>query len=102
LNQPFAYARTLAHSLQFQGALTHERQTGIMKTRLKTGLKIRTIIKAGGFGLNHNRGGLKVRVPIKAGGFGLNHNRSGIKVKAQLRAGYTCLRNHNTRLLAAA
>jgi hypothetical protein len=43
------------------------------------GLKVRSLVKAGGFGVgNHNRksAGLKVRSLVKAGGFGVgNHNR---------------------------
>jgi hypothetical protein len=49
-----------------------------MKTSTKTGLSIKTNLKAGGLGtINHNRSGLKVRSAIKAGGLGtINHNRS--------------------------
>jgi hypothetical protein len=43
----------------------------------KTGLAIKTSIKAGGLGTpNHNRAGLKVRSAVKAGGISGNHNRS--------------------------
>ena len=39
-----------------------------MKTISKSGLKIKSTIKAGGFGgSNHNRSGLKVKSAIKAG-----------------------------------
>jgi anti-sigma28 factor (negative regulator of flagellin synthesis) len=42
--------------------------------------KIKTAIKAGGFGMNHNRSAkatskLKIKTAIKAGGFSINHNR---------------------------
>jgi hypothetical protein len=53
-----------------------------MKTiEMKTtaGLKVKSSVKAGGFGpANHNRmlSGLKVKSSVKAGGFGpANHNR---------------------------
>jgi hypothetical protein len=55
-----------------------------MKTISKSGLSVKTAIKAGG--LNSS-----------------NHNRSGLKVKAGIRAGLTpLLSNHNTRVLRAA
>ena len=40
----------------------------------KTGLAIKTSIKAGGLTMNHNR--LAVRSAVKAGGLTMNHNRS--------------------------
>jgi hypothetical protein len=43
-------------------------------------LKVRSAVKAGGLGPNHNRGGLKVRSAVKAGGLGPNHNRGGFKI----------------------
>jgi|SRR6516162_3648592 hypothetical protein len=65
----FPGCSTLAHRLQFAAG---------MKTKLRSGLKVRTTIKASGLGgLNHNRGGLKVRTTVKAAGLGgLNHNRA--------------------------
>ena len=54
----------------------------IMKTVAKSGLKVRSAIKAGG--LN-----------------GDNHSRSGLKVRSSVKAGKHCLiENHNRRLLA--
>jgi hypothetical protein len=50
-----------------------------MKTSTKkTGLAIKTSIKAAGLGtVNHNRAGLKVRSAVKAAGLGtVNHNRT--------------------------
>jgi len=51
-----------------------------MTTTSKTGLKVKTTIKAGGFTMNHSVRGLKVRSAIKAGGTGLvaNHSRSAL------------------------
>jgi hypothetical protein len=46
-----------------------------MKTSTKTGLAIKTSIKAGGLTTNHNRSGLAVRSAVKAGGL-TNHNRT--------------------------
>lgn len=47
------------------------------KTITKSGLKVRSAIKAGGLNnLNHSRAGLKVRSAVKAGGLAiLNHSR---------------------------
>jgi len=48
-----------------------------MKAITKSGLKIKSNVKAAGFGINHNRSiaGLKVKSNVKAAGFGINHNR---------------------------
>jgi hypothetical protein len=76
-----------------------------MKTISKSGLSVKTAIKAGGLNSsNHNRSGLKIKSAVKAGGLNSsNHNRSGLKVKAGIRAGLTpLLSNHNTRVLRAA
>jgi hypothetical protein len=67
-------------------------------------LKVRTTVKAGGWGYsNHNRAlsGLKVRASVKAGGWGYgNHNRplSGLKVRASVKAGGWGWGNHNRAL----
>jgi hypothetical protein len=53
-----------------------------MKTNAKTGLKLKTGIKAGGMNAS-------------------NHNRSGIRVKASVKAGYITVDNHNRTMLAA-
>ena len=37
-------------------------------------MKIKTTVKAGGIGLNHNQV-LRVKSQVKAGGIGLNHNQ---------------------------
>ena len=64
----------------------------------KTGLTIKTSIKAGGLGTaNHNRG-LSVRSAIKAGGLGTaNHNR-GLAVRSAVKAGGLSGQNHNRGL----
>jgi len=49
-----------------------------MSKTTNSGLKVKSNIKAAGFGGNHNRAlasGLKVKSSIKAAGFGGNHNR---------------------------
>ncbi len=38
-------------------------------------MKIKSTVKAGGIGLNHNQGGLVVKSAVKAGGISLNHNQ---------------------------
>ena len=43
--------------------------------------------------------GLKVKTSIKAGGLGLNHNRTALKVRSNIRGGYTCSPNHNASLI---
>jgi hypothetical protein len=64
----------------------------IMKTISKAGLKVKTVVKAGGIiGINHNLAGLKIKGAV-----------AGLKVAAGVRAGYTCLQNHSTRPLAVA
>jgi len=76
-----------------------------MKTVAKSGLKVRSMAKAGGLGtINHNRSGLKVRSMVKAGGLGtINHNRSGLKVRSAVRAGGgTLLANHSRTPLCVA
>ena len=48
-----------------------------MKTKLRSGIKVKAAIKAGGFYFNHTRSGLKVKSGTKAGGSGIwqpNHN----------------------------
>ena len=49
-----------------------------MKTTSKSGLKVKSAVKAGGISLlNHNRSGLKIKSAVKAGGLAsINHNRS--------------------------
>jgi hypothetical protein len=50
-----------------------------MNTKMNSALKVKSSIKAAGFGPNHNRTlatGLKVKSSIKAAGFGPNHNRA--------------------------
>jgi hypothetical protein len=50
-----------------------------IETKKTAGLKVKSSVKAGGFGpVNHSRKlpGLKVTTSLKAGGFGpVNHNR---------------------------
>ncbi len=77
-----------------------------MKTVAKSGLKVRSTVKAGSFGAlgNHTRSGLKVRSAVKAGSFGAlgNHTRSGLKVRSAVKAGSgpgTLAANHNRALL---
>ena len=52
-----------------------------MKTTTKAGLKVKTAIKAGGFG-------------------GGNHSRAGLKVRSSIKAGKIMLANHNVRALS--
>jgi hypothetical protein len=47
-----------------------------MKITKKSGLAVKTDIKAGLQGVNHNRSGLKVKSAVKAGLAGMNHNRA--------------------------
>ena len=49
-----------------------------MNTKTSSSIKIKTGLKAAGFGYNHNRGlsSLKVKTGLKAAGFGYNHNRA--------------------------
>jgi hypothetical protein len=56
-----------------------------MKTATKTGLNIKSSIKAGGLStVNHNRTGLRVRSSVKAGGLStVNHNR-GVATAARV------------------
>ena len=50
-----------------------------------------------------SKSGLKIKTAIKAGGLGtLNHNRTGLKIKTAIKAGHIAMQNHNTRLLVAA
>ena len=65
----------------------------------KSGLKVRSWVKAGALTCNHNRGGLKVKAGVKAGALTCNHNRGGLKVKAGIRAGYTLGDNHSRTFL---
>jgi hypothetical protein len=51
-----------------------------MKRNKKSGLVVKSTVKAGGFSINHNRAvlrksGLAVKSSVKAGGFSINHNR---------------------------
>jgi hypothetical protein len=50
------------------------------KSTKKAGLVVKSSVKAGGIGLNHNRSlkkaGLAVKTSVKVGGIGLNHTRS--------------------------
>jgi len=63
----------------------------------KTGLTIKTSIKAGGLSTaNHNRG-LAVRSAVKAGGLSSNHNR-GLAVRSAVKAGGLSTANHNRAL----
>jgi len=66
-------------------------------TKTKTGLAIKTSLKAGGLWANHNRTGLKVRTAIKAGSLTSNHNRTGLKVRTAIKAGGMSF-NHNRAL----
>jgi hypothetical protein len=52
-----------------------------MKTSKKSGLTIKTNVKAGGLSVNHSRASLKkaglaIKTNVKAGGLSVNHNRS--------------------------
>ena len=68
-------------------------------------MTIRTNLKAGGLGKNHNetlRGGLPLRTSVKAGVGGRfpNHNetlRGGLKLRTSIKAG-GLTRNHNETL----
>jgi hypothetical protein len=68
-----------------------------MKTSTKTGLPIKTNVKAGGLAINHNRG-LTVRSAVKARGLlTANHNR-GLTVRSAVKAGGLSTANHNRGL----
>jgi len=45
--------------------------------------------------------GLKVTTGVKAGGFDpkFNHSSKGLAVKTALKAGFNCMKNHAVRLL---
>jgi hypothetical protein len=48
-----------------------------MKTTTKSGLRVKTGVKAAGFCVNHNaspKKGLRVKTGVKAAGFCVNHN----------------------------
>ena len=48
-----------------------------------------------------SKSGLKIKSTIKAGGLGpYNHNRAGLKIKTAIKAGHTGMQNHNVRLFA--
>ena len=47
-----------------------------MKTSKKTALTVKSSLKAGYAGSNHNKAALKVRSGAKAGGIATNHNRA--------------------------
>ena len=73
-----------------------------MKSVAKSGLKVRSMVKAGGMTtVNHNHAGLKVRSAVKAGGMTtVNHNRAGLRVRSAVKAGAHPLAiNHSRRLL---
>src|SRR6185312_792530 len=89
----FSPCGTSAAIARFVSTTTHTEKT-IMKTVAKSGLKVRSAIKAGGLTINHNRSGLKVRSAVKAGGLTINHNRSGLKVRSAVKAGGLTI-NHN-------
>jgi hypothetical protein len=50
------------------------------KSTKKAGLVVKSSLKSGGVGLNHNRAlkktGLTVKSSVKVGGVGLNHSRT--------------------------
>jgi hypothetical protein len=50
------------------------------KSTKKSGLVVKSTVKAGGLGFNHNRprlaAGLVVKSKVKVGGLGFNHNRT--------------------------
>ena len=58
-----------------------------MKTTTKTqassnSLKVKTSLKAGGIGINHNQTlvrGLKVKTNVRAGGMTMNHNQTLVR-----------------------
>jgi hypothetical protein len=57
------------------------------------GMKIKTNVKAGGVGMQHNQTvvrGLKIKTNVKAGGLTSNHNQTaaGLKVKTNVKAGW--------------
>ena len=45
------------------------------KSTKNAGLVVKSAVKAGWVGINHNRAGLIVKSKIKAGSVGINHNR---------------------------
>lgn len=51
------------------------------------GLRVKSSIKAGGKGFNHNQTGLRVKSNVKAGALSTNHNQPGLSVKAGVKAG---------------
>jgi hypothetical protein len=57
--------------------------TSTKTSTMKTGLSIKTSIKAGGLTtINHSRAGLAVRSAVKAGGLTtINHNRALLSVR---------------------
>ena len=74
-----------------------------MKTVAKSGLKVRSAVKAGGLMNNHIRAGLRIRSAIKAGGLMNNHSRGGLRVQSGVRGGkHELLANHSRVLLAPA
>jgi hypothetical protein len=54
-------------------------------------MKVKTQVKAGGIGINHNqtvvrvtppnRAGLKVKTAVKAGGLNVNHNQTLVRTR---------------------
>ncbi len=54
-----------------------------MKTSTKTaGLRVKSTVKAGGFGTGNHNAGLRVKSTVKAGGFGTgNHNVSIVSAR---------------------
>jgi hypothetical protein len=70
-----------------------------MKSVAKSGLKVRSAVKAGALNMNHSRGGLKVRSTVKAGALNMNHSRGGLKVRSTVKAGYDLSPNHSRSAL---
>lgn len=52
---------------------------------IKSRLKVRTAVKAGGMTYQHSRRALKVRAGLKAGGVMVNHNRVALALAAVLK-----------------
>src|SRR5262245_45753414 len=57
-------------------------------------LKVRTRVRAGLAGTNHNQRAFKVRTRVRAGLAGTNHNQRALKVRTRVRAGLAGS-NHN-------
>ena len=48
-------------------------KTYIRTSNKSAGIRVKSTVKAGGFGSNHSAG-IRVKSTVKAGGFGSNHN----------------------------